>query len=469
MFTVFFDRTLSVPLYEQLFRHIRDMIQSGTLADGAKLPSKRDLSAHLRISPTTVDMAYQQLVAEGYLRSVPKSGFYVEKYVQPVYTAKQTEPIDAIPDDAYEFNFRTNVVDASAFPLADWLKHEKRVVAELPREIINQSSPQGLLSLRIEIANYLFAMRGIKTTPDRIIVGAGSEYLLQLLVLITGKNIKVAVENPGYGKLAKLYEALQIPVCHVELDESGLSLEGLLKTNVSLVHVSPSHQFPSGLVMSVSRRIQLLNWANEAMNRHVIEDDYDSEFRFSGTPIPAMKSLDIADKVIYLNSFTKSMAPTFRMSYMVLPKSLLEKYLHDFAFLSSTVPIFNQAVMADYMADGSFERHMNRMRILYRNKRDCFLSALKASNIGSKIAISGEEAGLHFLIEFPAGIREDELIASAKIHGVKATGMNDYRMVNDVVNERAVMIVGYSGLAEDQIPDIVMRLNDAWRPLLDTK
>jgi GntR family transcriptional regulator/MocR family aminotransferase len=284
------------------------------------------------------------------------------------------------------------------FPFATWAKLAREVLALNSDELLNVTHPQGVPSLREEIAAHLYKFRGIRVPADSIVVGAGSEYLLVLLLQLLGRERIYALENPCYGKIYKLFQSNDIRTIPIALDEHGLSVRDLTASDASVVHVNPSHQFPTGIVMPVGRRMNLLQWAAAADNRYIIEDDYDSEFRFAGQPIPAMQGLDHADKVIYINAFTKSLAPSLRISYLVLPPPLMERYREKFMFYSCTVPNFEQYTLYRFLHGGYFERHLNRMRNACKERRDLFITLLKDSRLGEVAEPVGAEAGLHFLL-----------------------------------------------------------------------
>jgi len=454
-------------MYEQLYRYIKKLIHLNELFANEKMPSKRKLATHLKISQVTVESAYQQLLAEGYLRSIPKSGFYVEPSVHHFFDdhsqPKEETTSQKPKKEIYLYDFKTNVVDSRNSPYNSWVKLEKEVVLETQIDLINQMDSQGVKPLREQIASYLYQFRGIKTTPDRIIVGAGSEFLIGLLILILGKESEYALEDPGYTKIQKLYQAYGAKTNYIFLDEQGFSLELLKQTKANIIHVSPSHQFPSGKVIPIARRIALLKWAQEKDNRYIIEDDYDSEFRFSGNPIPAMQGLDYNGKVIYLNSFSKSIAPTLRISFMVLPESLLHEYNTKFKFISNTVPVLNQLILSRFIEKGLFERHLNKMKGIYKEKRNTFIELIKHSKFGPVCKVIGEEAGLHFLLEFPNNVSEEWLIERAKKEKIRIYGLKEYFNCKTNRPEFPAIVMGYSNFLENDFISAIKLLERAWK------
>ena len=332
MLTPILDSSASMPLYEQLYRHIRGEIEAGRLAAGERLPSKRALAAHLKISVVTVEGAYGQLLAEGYLRSEPKRGFFVqavqEEHRPAASPLPPAEPLQAKPSLPYDFS--TSGVDTGLFPFSTWAKLMREVLSARADSLLASSHPQGVPELRRAIAEHLYRFRGIRAAPEQIVVGAGSETLLAFLVQLLGRDGGYGVEDPGYAKPHRILTSCGAVVRPIPLDGQGLRVDVVRERAVRVVHVTPSHHYPLGIVMPAPRRQALLRWASEGPERYIIEDDYDSEFRFSGRPIPALQSLDGAGRVIYLNTFAKTLAPSLRVSYMVLPMPLLERWRREF-------------------------------------------------------------------------------------------------------------------------------------------
>ena len=466
MITFIFNPQSKTPLYEQLYRFVRTEIERGKLNSDEKLPSKRKLAAHLKVSTVTVETAYAQLEAEGYIRTVPKSGYYVMPYEghpsdMPAVLQQET-PLTDQTNTGYDYDFKTNVVDTGLFPFATWAKLAREVLADSSHELLNVTHPQGSPALRSEIAEYLYKFRGITASPEQIVVGAGSEYLIVLLIQLLGRSGTYALENPCYGKIYKIFKSNDIATVPVALDEQGLSVAELEKTQADTVHVTPSHQFPLGIVMPVGRRLALLKWAGEKSGRYIIEDDYDSEFRFTGQPIPALKGLDREDRVIYINAFTKSLAPSLRISYAVLPRRLMDIYRENFMFYSCTVPNFEQYTLSKFLSSGSFERHLSRMRKAYKERRDLLITAIMQSKLAAVTKIVGADAGLHFLMMVKNGMSEAELIANARKAGVHIYGLSGYYNFPARDMPAGTLVIGYSGVNPGDMTAAVKRLEKAW-------
>ncbi len=441
-----------VPLYVELYHQFKSMIQDGKYAEDQKLPSKRKLATSLKISPLTVDAAYQQLIAEGYVYSVEKSGYYVGKRVE-LLKKKTSQTLLQDMDDVqekvqYAYELKTNVVDTTLFPNATWAKLAREVLSENHHEMLNNLDPQGLQRLRREIARYLELYRGMKVHERQIVIGSGSTSLIGMLVELLGRHKKYAIEDPGYSKIYHLFKGNDVDLSLIPLDDFGCSIEMLRQKKIDVIHITPSHQFPMGIVMPIQRRNELLNWVSETSSRYIIEDDYDSEFRYQGKPIPALQGLDIHDRVIYMNTFTKTLAPSFRMSYMVLPEHLLSPYLTMSSYHGCTVPNFEQFILYKFMHEGYFERHVNRMRNHYREKIDKIIHLTSSC---PKVSIEGYEAGLHFLIKLPSYMDESNIVDQIRKEKIFVSGLKSYVQDLERYYQGPALVIGYSGLSSNDL------------------
>lgn len=465
MLTYMLDPAARTPLYEQLYRLIRQDISTGVLRGGERLPSKRQLAQHLEVSQITVETAYGQLLAEGYLTSSPRRGYFVQNDltvpphpdVPACPTAEELKP--AKP--RFRFDFKTNIVDTACFPFSTWARLSRAVLTDYADLLLYESAPQGEAELREAIRAYLLSFRGIEVSTEQIVVGAGSEYLLHLLIQLLGRERVYALENPGYRKLYQIFETNGASVRPIALDSKGLRAD--LLGDASAVYLTPSHHFPTGVVMPVPRRMQLLQWAAEQPGRYLIEDDYDSEFRYASRPMPALKELDRQERVIYLNTFAKSLAPSLRIGYMVLPRTLLEAYRERFSLYSSSVPSFEQHTLARFMRSGAFERHINRSRNVYKGRLEALLAALRESPLAPMIEIRGSEAGLHILVRVNNGMHEEELVRRAAGKGVRVYGLSAYYAPGSRP-ARTTLILGYAGIDSARFREVVGLLCEAWLP-----
>lgn len=458
------DYDSKTPLYEQLYLLIKRDIETGEIKANEKLPSKRNLSKMLKISAVTIESAYEQLKDEGYIYSVEKSGYFAQAIsakVQQAHTPSKSESESIpTPDTEFTFDLRGEHADIESFPFSVWSKLSRQVLSDQPRKLLQRMSNQGLFELRQEIAQYLGKYRGISAKSENIIIGAGTEYLLGLLVQLLPKAI-FAVENPGYKKVSQVLTANKARLCHIPLDNDGIDMDELHNSNANVVYVTPSHHFPLGNVMPIKRRNELLSFIKKKKNGYIIEDDYDSEFRFSGRPIPTLYSIDNGESVIYFGTFTQSLCPSLRISYMILPDRLIETYDSALSFYSSTVPSFEQYTLLKFMKEGYFERHLNRMRTIYKNRRDAFVTGLKHSSIGSKITVLGNNAGLSLLIKID-GISESELIEKARAVGVGISGLSSH-YDDGTQAPYGVVIIGYSSLNLTEISEVIKLLEKAWK------
>lgn len=463
MFTLDFDNNGKIPLYQQLYSYIRGEIESGAIKNGERLPSKRALAAHLKISVITVETAYGQLMAEGYISSRPGSGFYAENFCENSISdefCRHDDPDTESTDIIYDF--KTNRIDTSDFPFSVWAKLSREVLSERSADLLNACHPQGMLSLRIRIAEYLKSFRGIEVSPERIFIGAGSEYLTGLIIQLLGRDNAYGVENPGYNKIYEIFSANASRIFPIPMDEKGASAEAVSGFGINVLHVTPSHHFPLGTVMPASRRQELLRWAYSREDRFIIEDDYDSEFRYSGRPIPALQSMDRNGRVIYINTFTKSLAPSMRISYMILPESLCRKFSSRLGFYSCTVPVFEQLTLAEFMGRGHFDRHISRMKKIYRRRRDILCDRIASGPLGRFTVISGTDAGMHLLLTVKNGMNQSQLVSSAAAEGAGVYGLSGYYSFPVSDMPESTVIAGYSGLSDSQLLLGAEALERAW-------
>ena len=490
-------------LYMQLYETLKEDLMSDRYPAGTRMPSKRILSSHLGISVNTVDSAYQQLVSEGYIEARARSGYYASDLrsqtsgavLQSVSVAgrnPEKKRKDILPNthetaslsnpyrqsDAIDFS--PNGVDLKALPIAGLKRTFRDVFSAYGEQLFMNCEPEGDSYLRRSLCTYLRESRGLFCDPSQIIIGAGTDYILQLLIQILRSSHEIssiAMENPVYNKAYQIFTGLQVPVDLIPLDKYGIHMQRLYQSRANLVYTTPSHQFPLGIIMPVNRRNELLTWASESEDRYIIEDDYDSEFRYSGRPIPPISAMDAAEKVIYLGTFSKSLAPSVRVSYLVLPRELCRAFHENLSYYNTTITRLDQLVWARYIETGDFERHINRMRTLYRRKRDLFLSAL--SPYRKKLHISGTDAGLHLLCLVKNGMSESELVASAKNAATIVYGISSYYLSDksgqdspdDPEKSRAsglsipqsTVLLGYAGLSNEQVLQGVTSLVQAWK------
>lgn len=454
MLTYSFTDIGSDCLYQHLYKCIKNDIIQQILCPGEKLPSKRTFAKNLGISIITVENAYAQLLAEGYIYSIPKKGFFVSdiKTVDSKKTSILSSENVQLSSGVshYLADFTSNQTNSDNFPFSIWAKLIRRILNDYQQELVTNPPCGGILELRKAIAKHLREFRNIYVEPEQIIIGAGTEYLYGLLIQLLGFDKRYAVEDPGYNKIYRIYQKHNVACDLISMDSYGINVNELEQRKSDIIHISPSHHFPTGIVMPISRRYELLAWASKADSRYIIEDDYDSEFRMTGKPVPAMQNIDVLEKVIYINTFTKTLASTVRISYMVLPKHLANKFYTELSFYSCTVSNFEQYTLAKFIEEGYFEKHINRMRTYYHSKRDLLLHALRNSRLAPYVKIMEEDAGLHFIVNLKTDLSDQDFCLLAEQNGILIRALSSFyaQPPKDVEH---FFVINYSSLPEDSI------------------
>ena len=456
MLTYELKKSPGVPLYEALYRCIRQDILTGILAPGQKLPSKRALSAHLEVSKITVEAAYDQLLAEGYIRSAEKVGYFVEETER----FPETAPHPVLPATAAP-SFQIDLTGGAAdkFPFSVWSRLQRQVMLDLGEKLLLPMPNRGIPQLRQAIADHLAAFRGLRVDPSNILVGAGTDFLYNLLIQLLGRDKVYAVEEPGYSKVRNIYDAGGVACVSAPLDGKGVRLDALHSAQV--LHISPSHHFPTGLVTAPTRRAELLRWTADATDRYIIEDDYDSEFRFDSHPMAAMQSLDRSGRVIYMNTFSKSLSPAIRISYMVLPQPLMEQFQEKLGFYSCTVPSFEQYTLARFLSEGYFEKHINRMRKLYKARRNRIVQILQDCPLSGQITIEEQDAGLHFILRVNTTLSDEALVQRCREASIRIQALSSFYHGPIPSESHHCLVVNYSGLRDgdlDKLADMLTQL-----------
>ncbi|WP_242988633.1 PLP-dependent aminotransferase family protein [Acetobacterium sp. KB-1] len=449
-------------LYVEIYEYLKREITDGNLKFGEKLPSKRSLASHLSVSVNTVDAAYGQLVAEGYLESSPKRGYFVcqiDTYLLKQNNHVSEKKIKKPETRSVKIDFSPNAIDQRIFPYEAFRKIFKVTFNEYDSYLLNKPDLQGELELRKALVELLYRSRGVRCNEDQIIIGSGTSHLLQILGLLWGKNKSVVLENPVYLKAYHIFEKMGNPVISIDIDEKGIQIEPMKKFSDVAVYVTPSHQFPLGMSMPIDRRIRLLNFANQDQGNYIIEDDYDSEFRYNEKPLPSLQSIDNNGKVIYIGTFSKSIAPSFRISYMVLPEALLKAYLEIADAISSPVSSLEQKMIGAFISDGVFEKHVNKMRKVYKGKRIVLMNALK--QWGDRVKITGENAGHHLLVQLDNGLTEEAMYTRALAQGVRVYPVSPY-FIHGAENYKSMVLLGYGSLTDKQIYSGIGILKEAW-------
>ncbi len=452
MLTYELKKSPGVPLYEALYRCIRGDILSGSLAPGEKLPSKRTLAQNLEVSKITVETAYNQLLSEGYIRSQEKVGYFVENVERHAPPVSAGLPQKSQRNREYLLDLTAN--GAEHFPFSVWTRLQREVMLDYGEKLLLPLPNRGIPELRQAIADHLAAFRGMQVDPENILIGAGTDFLYNLLIQLLGREKTYAVEEPGYGKIRRVYAAAGVRCVSAAMDAKGVQPDSLKDADV--LHCSPSHHFPSGLVTPVSRRQELLAWARQG--KWIIEDDYDSEFRFDAHPKPAMQSLDFAGRVIYMNTFSKSLAPSIRISYMVLPRDLMQTFQQKLGFYSCTVPSFEQYTLARFLSRGQFEKHINRMRKFYRSRRNQVIALLQSCAFAHRLTILEQDAGLHFLLRVDTPLSDRELTHMLDALGIRVKALSDY--YHEGSRDLHCLVLNYSGLKEEALQEALERIGN---------
>ena len=433
----------SKTLYEEVYEEIKNDILTGKLKKGERLVSKRNIAEQFGVSVVTAENAIAQLIAEGYIVAKERSGYFIQ-YSGDGIVAEKPEPRanELPPEDNTPISGA-----ASLFPFTVWAKLMRTVILEQDTRLLKPVTNGGVYELRAAISDYLYRCRGMKISPSQIVIGAGTEYLYNLIIQLLGRKAHYAVENPCYDKAARIYKLNDVSLSHINMDEQGIKLNDLQKSSADVVHISPAHHFPSGAVMPIQRRSGIMKWAEEKDGRYIIEDDYDSEFRRTGLPVPAMFSMDNSGKVIYLNTFSQTLAPSVRISYMCLPDALMEKYEERLGFYACPVPAFEQYTLAKFIDEGYFERHINRMKKYVYKSLEQVTEAISSENV--KIHERGD--GLYFTVTVKS--EPEKFIEKAESCGMKITPLKEYYAEGAEIFADDY-VISYANADEDKINEI---------------
>ena len=451
---------ISTPMYEQIYEYIKQEILHGTLLKNTKLPSSRTLAEQLNISRSTVNSAYEQLLSEGYIYSKEKKGYYIsnvnrlQSFTSTEHSLQKKELLVASKKEKKSYTFSPFAIDMENFPYSIWRKLTNNVISYLNSNTLSLGDNQGDIAFRQAIWEYLIGSREIHCSPEQIIVGAGTDYLLMLLCGLFPSSYKIAMENPSYMRAYHVFCGLNRTVLPIPVTNTGMDVTILKQTDASIAYVTPSHQYPLGVIMPVAKRHELLKWANQS-NRFIIEDDHDSEFRYKGLPIPSLQSMDTKEKVIYMGTFSRAIAPAIRVSYMVLPPSLMQQYKKQFSHYASTVSRVDQTILTNFIREGYLERHLNKMRKIYHQKHDCMLKAFRC--FGNSISITGEYAGLHFVVTFENGLSEEEICTRAESVNLHLYSIKEHEIL-PLPQTKPTFLFGFAGLSEKEIAETISKL-----------
>lgn len=444
-----FDKDSNKALYIQLYEYIKLEITSGLLKPDSKLPSIREASTSLNLSKTTIENAYSQLVAEGYIENSPKRGYFVSD-LSDYYFELNTESIKNTIDHSVEPYYINDGVDKESFDTSTWKRLYNKVISDENTNIYSSGSIQGEKELREEIANFVNTMRGGHTSPEQVIVGAGVQYLLGILIgIIKGNYNTVAVEKPGFNKAEFIFEDYLFNISHIAITDNGFPVDELRKSDAKLIYISPSHQYPLGTIMPVNKKMELLEWAYKN-NGLIIEDDYDAMIRYGGMPIPCLQGLDKNDCVVYLGSFSKMLLPSFRISFMVIPKKLLPKYNSIKIRHTQSTSKIDQLVLASFMKEDYMSKHLRKIKRIYKKKNTLLINCLKNA-FKNTLEIINSDSGLHIVCEAKTVKSEEKLREDAK---------NSHILLNIISskNNKIIFSLNYSGISMNEIQDFTKLL-----------
>ena len=462
---IYLERNAQMPLYQSIYTSIKNGILSGELPLNEKLPPTRRLAEELEVSRNTVELAYQQLLSEGYLVSRQGSGYRVAEGARQEWFHERAQdllPYPAPASHAARYDLWYPLVDSSLFPDKAWRKAMAGAMLQIADSRNNSYYPAhtGEATLRETLCIYLRRLRGVNCEPQQILIGCGLQINLELLLkLFSPDQCPIAMEEPGYYGARDVFLVNGFSVLPIPVDSEGIRVDRLNDTNAKLLYITPSHQFPTGVVLPVKRRLELLSWAQK-QNAYIIEDDYDSELRYQSKPISAMQSLDKFDRVIYAGTFSKSLSPGLRISYLVLPKRLVYAYHQTCNLFVSQVPLLMQAALAAYIQDGYLDRHMHKMRTLYRKKHLRFLDG--ANRIfGENIRICSLDGGVHFLAEFRSELSDDALIRRAADCGIAVYTTRECWLYPENAPKHQFLL-GYGAIPLEEIDTALQALYTAW-------
>lgn len=452
MLTLSSNNTL--PFYKQLYNQIREHILSGKLPADSRLPSVRELAAELSTSRNTVDGAYQELYAEGYIYSRPRSGYFVsalDPETAPLSLSRTPRRQRRLPHPPphLTYDFHPARLDPAGFPATLWRRCFMDSLTRNSRELVQYGDPQGEWELRCAIRQYLERSRGVRCDPDQIVICAGLQQSLDSVAqIVKGKHAVIAVENPGYFLPRAVFSNHGFTVKPVPVGANGMDLERLKAGNCTVAYVTPSHQMPMGCVMPVANRLKLIEWAESGGNL-IIEDDYDSELRYHGRPIPSLQGLHPAGNIIYAGTFSKILSPALRMSYLVLPYPLLAVYRGLFQDYFSTVSLLEQRTLTSFMEQGHWDRHVRRMRTLYKNKHDLLLRAI-AEHFGNRALVVGQGVGLHVVLQLSGPTpAEKEIVERALQEGIQLLPLSNFYVAGRP--DATTLMLGFGGIAIGEI------------------
>ena len=466
---IYLKKNSKEPLYIQIYSQLKKEILEGVLKEHQVLAGSRSLAKTLNVSRNTVDNAYSQLLAEGYIRSKKGIGYIIMKVPElniserknPVIITR-TQIVKNINQHKVLYDLTNSSYTSDLFPKSLWKRYTLEGLERLESEakISSYQDKQGELYLRRNLLSYLERIRGVRCDESQIVITCGVQQSIDYICkLMSSDRSTILMEEPGFYKVASVFTNNGIKIQTVPVDENGIVVSRLpMLPNVFAVYSTPSHQFPTGATLPIDRRYELLEWVKQN-DVYIIEDDFDSEQRYYSKPIPSLQSIDLNNSVIYLGTFSKGLSPSIRMGYMILPPQLMQIYFDKFETYNSTVPLLNQYVIARLIETGQYDRHIRRLNNVFRKRLELFLSEF--SDVKEKIKITSNGSGQYFLLEFSEEAMQDELIEKALEHGVRVYSTMQFWQEKAACPPNTLFL-GFSKIKFEDIPDCVARLKAAW-------
>lgn len=453
-------------IYQQIYHQIKEAILAKKLLPDEKLPSKRMLAKDLDVSVNSVSNAYEQLLAEGYIYTFERKGYYVEA-IKHFISPKELTMQAHFPEDLKEketvdregwLSLSHMTADISMFPFKEWMKCEKMAIQYHEQELSNISHHQGPYLVRKTIARLIAVSRGVDCEPEQVIIGPGTQPLIRQIMDMQPKGTKAAIENPGYFRLYQQLKDMSISL--IPLDEKGVDIKKVEEINPNFLFITPSHQFPTGTIMPISRRLELLNWAVNHERAFIVEDDYDSEFKYGTDNIPSLQSLDRHQRVIYTGTFSKTIMPGLRVSYLVLPPGLLREYNQHYSNWIQGSNSLSLFTLHYFIETGEYSKYVKRMNSHYERKRELLVQEL-SRQFKRNITIQNIQAGLHFLAEFKTIQTYEEIKERARQKKLEIYPLTRFILEKQPSDKgKIVLILGFASIHPKEIPEAVRRLHE---------
>lgn len=468
------DDNKNVPLYEQLFWEIRNNILKGEFEKNQRLTPIRILANELEISHNTVSKAYQQLVAEGYVRAVTGSGYYVEELqtLKEINRQKNSSvnknTIYSEQDIPIKYNFCYEGFSSEIFPWNKWRRYLLEALTEESyANHISYEVNKGNLELRKSLCKYLHKNRGVKCDPQQIVISTGTQYAMNILADIFPKRTyKIGVEEPGYDGMRQVFLNKGYKICPINMTKDGINANILEQTDCDLLYLTPSHQFPTGITLSMSKRLQILEWGRR--NKcYIIENDYDNEFLYGERPILSMQSMDRGERVIYMGTLSKVLTPELRCAFTVLPPHLMKIYEEKFSHFYSPISVYEQKALAAFIDNGGLERQSRSMAVLNRRKCEVIYKILN-SELKKEVKCFPTPAGSHLLVKIFGFKNQKDLIYEMRQYGIQIYETDDYWFASEH-EDKDVYLIGFSGILEENLREACMEFVDALRKIIKKK